>query len=451
MNPWRSLRMRLVSSYMALALLLLAVAGMVFSAALSAYAQVEQRQRLTRSLEQAKVILSEARAAGESPDVTLQRLQRYLPDMQVEALPGPTINPLLPPSPPAGTVLKLFRFGDDTLALPVIIPAPEPAKPVYQITLRPQSSSLLSSIYRQTLTTLALALLLAGWIGWWFSRWLSRPLARLADATTAVAAGDFVQTVPPTGVAELDRLADQFNRMVLRLRDSFRSLAAERDVARRFAADAAHELKTPVTTLRAYHEVVDEHPERLSQLSPPISRQIERMERIITALLHISHLTDGSDITLAPAPLAAALSPLEPVFADLARDYGHTFAMTGANEPLPVCLDPQLLELAVANLVDNACKYTPPGGQVRLILERAGTDAHVTVADTGPGIPPEELPYLFDRFHRGINTQAIPGTGLGLSIVQEAAARMGGTVAIESAPGQGSRFTLRLPLAEAKT
>jgi signal transduction histidine kinase len=278
------------------------------------------------------------------------------------------------------------------------------------------------------------------------SRWLSRPLSRLAAATEAVAAGNFKETVERSGVVELDRVVDQFNRMVHHLRESFRSLAAERDTAQRFAADAAHELKTPVATLRAYHEVLTERPGRLGQVSPAVGRQIERMEQVITGLLQIANLGEGSGIAQEPADLGTAVHGLTPVYEALAAESGLQLTITCPAEPVPCRIDRRLLELALNNLMDNACKYTEPGGEVVISLHVDGDDALITVQDSGPGIPPDELPYIFDRFHRGVATQCIPGTGLGLAIAREAVLRLGGQLTAESEPGRGSRFLIRLPL-----
>lgn len=315
-----------------------------------------------------------------------------------------------------------------------------------RFSLRPSAFAVLSGLYRQTLVVLFMALALAGLIGWLLSRWIARPLSHLAAATEAVAEGNFLETVERTGIFELDRLADQFNRMVLRLRESFRSLRAERDAAQRFAADAAHGLKTPVTTLRAYHELVSEQPGRLNQVLPAFGRQIERMEQINTGLLQITNLGEGTGITLEPADLCAVIRRLGPDYLAFAKDSGLHLTVDCPACPVPVLLDQRLLELALNNLVDNACKYTPTSGQVALNVHSDDQNAVITVSDSGKGIPAEELRYIFERFHRGIDNQSIPGTGLGLAIAREAVLRMGGTITADSEVGQGARFFICMPL-----
>nr|WP_157872803.1 HAMP domain-containing sensor histidine kinase [Desulfoscipio gibsoniae] len=234
--------------------------------------------------------------------------------------------------------------------------------------------------------------------------------------------------------------------MVLYLRESFRSLAAERDTAQRFAADAAHELKTPVTTLRAYHELITENPERLKQVLPAQGRQIERMENIISGLLQLANLSEGSGLMLQPADLREAIHRLAPVYQALAEDSGHHLTTTCPDSPVPVLLDQRLLELALNNLMDNAGKYTPPGGQLTLTLQVDTRSAVITVKDTGKGIAPEEMPFIFERFQRGVDTQSIPGTGLGLAIAREAVQRLGGTITADSEAGRGTQFVIHLPL-----
>ncbi|HEY3366383.1 MAG TPA: HAMP domain-containing sensor histidine kinase [Symbiobacteriaceae bacterium] len=447
MKLWRSLRWRLVGSYLALALVLLSFAGYIFSNALSLYAVIVQRQELLGYVDRVQALINEGRRQDESSDVTVQRLKQAFPGLQVDVTAdfiGGVRLPPPAPSPKQVFIMSFPRDGNDSFDLPYRLDGGPPLR--IHFTLRSGAGSILSSLYQQVLAVLALALALAGLIGWLLSRWLARPLGRLAAATEAVAGGDFLQTVAPTGVIELDPLTDQFNRMVLRLRESFRSLAAERDLAKRFAADAAHELKTPVTTLRAYHEVAEEHPERLPQVAPAMGRQIERMERVIAGLLEIARLSEGTGIALAPGDLGALLRELAPLYQALAEENELRFQADGLDQSLPVLLDRHLVELCVGNLIDNACKYTPAGGQVTLQVRKDGGDAVVTVADTGKGIAPEELPYIFERFHRGVDTQSLPGTGLGLAIAGEAVQRMGGTLTAESTVAAGSRFSIRLPL-----
>lgn len=446
----RSLRLRLVASYLALSLLLLTISGFVFSAVLAAYADQLHRQRAVGYFNQVQAIMADAGAAGAPPEEVLSLLQRQLPELQPEliGIRGPETDL---PFPPPRNRLMLVSLAAEPLAEDVTwtvgLSAGRGAPFLFRFTLAAQPGATLRSLMVQVAVVLALAFALAGLVGWWLSRWLSRPLSRLADATASVAGGDFQQTVEPTGVSELDGLVTQFNRMVLALRESFRTLTAERDVAKRFAADAAHELKTPVAALRAYQDVVTRNPDRLAQALPAMDRQVERMEGIISGLLEIAALAEGTGATLIPVDAGEVIAGLVPGWQAMAEEYSHTLAVERPAGALPVRLDPRLLEVAVTNLVDNACKYTPAGAEIHLVLRREGQEAVISVADPGPGIPAEEFPFIFERFHRGVDTQAIPGNGLGLAIVRESAARLGGTVTAASEPGRGSRFDIRLPIA----
>lgn len=464
MNLLKSLHLRLVGTYIALALLLLGATGLVFSRAFTAYAAEVHRQRSWEMMVQAQRVGKEARG---TPDETAQMLRDAFPELEF-AVVTPSSRPvaLTLSSRSPDLWQPVTAIGTPTgSSFPVPVPsllmtvqqidAPgigmsftSPAMGGKAITVTPRNGAppVLSTLYREVGITLVMALALAGLIGWRFSRWLARPVARLSAATAAVAGGDFLQQVAPTGTLELDRLAEQFNRMVARLDESFRYLAAERDLARRFAADAAHELKTPLTALRAYYELADSSPDRTGQVMQPMGRQIDRLERIMAGLLQLARLSDGTGIELTTGDAGEAVSSLLPGFRAMAEEYGHSLIAQQADRPLPARLDPHLLEVALTNLVENACKFTPAGGEIRLSLTATEADVQIAVADNGPGISPEELPHLFERFHRGINTQEIPGSGLGLSIVEEAARRLGGTLSVESEAGAGACFTLRLPL-----
>ncbi|HWI60864.1 MAG TPA: HAMP domain-containing sensor histidine kinase [Symbiobacteriaceae bacterium] len=442
----RRLQTRLIATYVALALVLLVATGLLFSTLFTNYAEWVQEQRVNDAIRQAKAVIAVAQA---SPDLLVSELTRQFPELVftfqpatiVTRTPDPTQSPdvlrfwglILPRPKESSTYAVVYQIG------PV---------PVGSIFIQPKEGSglLFRTFYREIALLVAMGIGLAALLGWWFSRWLARPITNLTAATAAVAEGDFLQTVAPTGTPELDALVQQFNRMVQRLDESFRSLSAERDVARRFASDAAHELKTPLTALKTYYETAADRPERIPQALKGMGRSIERIDGIITGLLQLSRLGAGTGLELTTADAAEALRDLEPTYRMMARDAGHTWESAGLNQPLPVRLDPRLFEIALTNLVANACKFTPAGGQVRLDAWRSGREAVIAVSDNGPGITPEEQAHIFERFFRGTSTQTIPGSGLGLSIVAEAVARMGGRVTVDSKVGAGSRFAIYLPL-----
>lgn len=481
MKACRSLRVRLIFSYLALALLLLIFSGYVFSNALSIYANSVQRSQQALYLKQASQVLEEASRRNLSGDETLALLKRYFPGLNIEletmasekeivpdmpniiVIPGKSVItngesiplPSLVEGPPLYAGKTLFmgtsKPGESSFSIQTgIVTKGVPSITTFRFTMSPSAFAFLSNIYRQVLEVLVLALALAVLIGWLLSKWIARPLSRLAAATEVVAGGNFLETVGRSGIIELDRLGEHFNRMVLHLRESFRSLATERDTAKRFAADAAHELKTPVATLRAYHDVLTDRPERLQQVAPAVARQIERMEQVINGLLQLANLVEDKETALKPTDLCLVIRQLEPGYQALVGGSGCCLTTTCTQETVQVLTNQYLLELVLNNLMDNACKYTEPGGTVALTLQVDDNVAVLQVQDSGRGITPGELPYIFDRFHRGQDTQSIPGSGLGLAIAQEAVKRLGGTLVAESEVEHGSRFSLRLPLLPVK-
>lgn len=442
----RSLRARLTVTYVALALALLGAMGWVFSRAFINYAHIVQEQQLRASMAE---VAGRVENAVVAPAQLEAELRAAYPDLDIsfERVIVTKRTNFFGRQPLGSISLFSGLTESGERVTGYSIPYNPGGLPVGSFFVTPRKGLLLRVFYQEVVLLVGLGVGLAALAGWWLSRWLSRPIARLTQATGAVAEGDFLQTVRPTGTPELDGLVQQFNRMVQRLDESFHSLSAERDVARRFASDAAHELKTPLTALKAYHETATDRPERVGQVLPGMGRSITRIEGIIAGLLQLARLGEGTGIELTEGDAAEVLAELEPTYRAMARDAGLNLTATGLERPLPVRFDPHLLEIAVTNLVSNACKFTPAGGLVRLDAQASDDEVVIAVTDTGRGIGPDDLAHIFERFHRGTDTQTIPGSGLGLSIVQEAVGRMGGRVTVDSESGKGSRFTISLPLA----
>jgi len=279
-------------------------------------------------------------------------------------------------------------------------------------------------------------------------RLLRRPIARMHAITTearAISARSLDQRLRVTGAGdEFDDLAATLNEMLDRLAASVRSLE-------RFVADAAHELRSPVARLRAAAEVALRSP-RLSLAEAratlaDICRQADAMTRLVDDLLLLAREEAGPPTASGERVDAAAL--LEEVvglYEGAAEEKGLDLRLVSA-EAGTVRGRRQRLLRALGNLIDNAVKFTPPGGRVEVGGSADGTVYRFAVSDTGPGIPPDHLPHVFERFYRSEPARGTGGTGLGLSIVQAIARAHGGEVAVESEPGRGSRFTLTLPLA----
>lgn len=221
------------------------------------------------------------------------------------------------------------------------------------------------------------------------------------------------------------------------------------ETQRRFVSDASHELRTPIAVVRANNELLQRHPEEtigenMDQVDA-IADESEHLTRLIEDLLMLARADEGR---LALNPTEFDLGELA---AEVARDLGPVAAAKGVSlesdvAHVAVGADRQRIRQVLVILLDNAVKYTPAGGQVRVIARRAGHRAEVTVRDTGPGIAAEQLPKIFDRFYQAdtARTPSAGGTGLGLAIAKLIAEMHRGGLSATSVPGKGSAFTLRL-------
>jgi two-component system phosphate regulon sensor histidine kinase PhoR len=229
------------------------------------------------------------------------------------------------------------------------------------------------------------------------------------------------------------------------------------DVRRDFVANVSHELRTPVTAIQGFVETLRERaagdPQKTERFLDIISRQAGRLNQIIEDLLALSRIEREAGLGPPELVLTHLEDLLSAAIADCqvtAREHDVTVELE-CSEDLTVEVSPQLLEQAVANLLDNAIKYSEPGGRVRVSADRAEEEAVVRVADTGCGIPAEHLPRIFERFYRVDKgrSRKLGGTGLGLAIVKHIAQAHGGRASVESTVGEGSVFSIHLPVRHA--
>jgi heavy metal sensor kinase len=245
--------------------------------------------------------------------------------------------------------------------------------------------------------------------------------------------------------AEFQRLAHVFNAMLERIQGVFES-------QRRFMADAAHELKTPLAVIKGNLEVAlkkSRSAEEYREVLISNFDQVERLIALIRPLLTLSQFAgDPPPLRCSPLELESLVKDLIGELTVLAED--RCIGLQLAARPVPTVLaDEGWLRHVLINLLDNALRYTPPGGMVTVGLAEAPAGVAIAVQDTGPGIAPEHLPHLFERFYRveSARDRESGGVGLGLAIVKEIIAAHGGTVRVESAVGKGSTFTVTLPAA----
>jgi two-component system sensor histidine kinase MprB len=261
-----------------------------------------------------------------------------------------------------------------------------------------------------------------------------QPLKRLTQTTEHVAlTQDLSQRIRPSGEDELGRLATSFNAMLDALERSMSALDASVHAQRQLVADASHELRTPVTSLRTNIEILQQQgqemdPEDSRRLLSDVVEQIEELTLLMNDLIELAR---GEEPRADAEELRLDLLVSEVV------ERAHRHAPT---TPLQVELEP-----TIGNLIDNAIKYSPPGEPVEIRLN----DGALTVRDHGPGIATEDLPYIFDRFYRGAEARGRPGSGLGLAIVRQVASQQGGSVTAEPFQGGGTRMRLLLPGTEA--
>jgi two-component system, OmpR family, sensor histidine kinase MprB len=270
------------------------------------------------------------------------------------------------------------------------------------------------------------------------SRAALTPVRRLTETTEAVTeTRDLSQRIESTstGHDELGRLASSFNTMLSALEDSSRA-------QRQLVADASHELRTPLTSLKTNIEVLargnELAPEAREQLLRDIVEQIDEMTALIGELIELAREARPDAVVEPPRDVRLDLVAADAIERTRRNRPGIEFE-TDLDESI-VYGAPSTIERAVANLLDNAAKWSPPGGQVEVAVRQG----ELSVRDHGPGIADEDLPYVFDRFYRSRTARGLPGSGLGLAIVKQVAESQGGSVVAERPQDGGTLMRLRL-------
>ncbi|MFE7778918.1 ATP-binding protein [Streptomyces sp. NPDC057445] len=279
----------------------------------------------------------------------------------------------------------------------------------------------------------------AGAAGLWVARTGLKPVDRLTDAVEHVArTEDLTVRIPVEGEDEIARLSRSFNQMTA-------ALASSRDRQAQLIADAGHELRTPLTSLRTNIELLARSEETGRALPPgdraalleSVKAQMTELAALIGDLQELARPDSAQ-----PGPLqVVALHDIARTALERARLRGPELTVSAGLRPWYVRAEPAALERALVNVLDNAVKFSPPQGTVEVLLDRGV----LTVRDHGPGVPPDELPHVFERFWRSPSARALPGSGLGLSIVARTVQQAGGEVALRPAEGGGTVAEIRLP------
>ena len=296
-----------------------------------------------------------------------------------------------------------------------------------------------------TVAVMAAVALLARWL----VRQGLRPLENMGETAKAIATGDLSRRVEADERTEVGRLGVALNGMLGHIESAFSAQQASEQRLRRFIADASHELRTPLTSIRGYAELfrrgAADRPEDLAKAMRRIEEESARMGVMVDDLLLLARLDQGRPLDREPVDLGIIAADA----IDDARtvDPGRPITLE-APEAAVVAGDDARLRQVVANLLANARQHTPPGTPV---VVRVGIDdgtAVLEVADEGPGLAPEQAARVFERFYRAdeSRTRTQGGTGLGLAIVAAIAEAHGGRVSVDTAPGEGARFRVELPL-----
>lgn len=278
------------------------------------------------------------------------------------------------------------------------------------------------------------------------ARWVSGPLHDLGSAARSVAAAELEPVSQESGPREVREVVAAFNEMVAKVRASRR---AQRD----FVANVSHELKTPLTSIQGYAQAILDgtasEPDQQKRAARVIHTESVRLRRLIDDLLNLARIDAGQlELNTEPTDVAALVrSVVEQLGTNADRKGVHI--VTSLPELRRIPADGDRLRQVFLNLLANAIDHSPQGGRVDLSAEVMEGHLHVHVVDSGPGITPEEQPRVFERFYQTDRARASSpehGAGLGLSIADELVETHGGTIQVDSRPGEGARFTVVLPL-----
>ncbi|MHA2406239.1 MAG: sensor histidine kinase, partial [Candidatus Hermodarchaeia archaeon] len=297
--------------------------------------------------------------------------------------------------------------------------------------------TIINNVARAWMMSAGVAVLVSGMVGWMVSQGLVSPLTALIGVTYKMAEGDLSTRAEIKTRDELAVLGEAFNAMADKVEDIIAAL-------RRFVADAAHELHTPITTLGVNLELAKNEDDNLPKYLANAQSQTARLQTLVDNMLDLSRIEAGSS------------RPTQFSLCDLLRQIEEKCSQEAMSKNISLILaldcsdekfiygDLNQIRRAIENLVDNALKFTPNGGEVSIKLTANERFSHLIIQDTGIGIPTKDLPNIYKRFHRGRNAAAYPGSGLGLAIVKAIFDQHGADIKITSDPS-GTTVTVKFP------
>jgi two-component system OmpR family sensor kinase len=329
---------------------------------------------------------------------------------------------------------------------------PDGGRVVVAGTLRPVTQTLHRLLLIEAAAGATVILVTLG-LGVALARMATKPLEDIAEAADAISAGDLDHRLtikdPDT---EAGRVGTAFNAMLTDIQQAFARRDATERRLRRFVADASHELSTPLTSIRGYaelfHRGLADRPDDLATAMGRIEAESVRMSRLVDDLLLLAKLDSGRPLDTRPVDLAAVVTDAASDLRVVAPEWPVTVEVP---DSLLVLGDEDRLRQVVANLTSNAHRYTPSGTAITLRASTDGDAGVVEVVDEGPGLTEEQAAKVFERFYRvdAARSRAGGGSGLGLAIVASLVEAMGGQASVDTAPGRGTAFRIRIPLAPA--
>jgi signal transduction histidine kinase len=465
------LNVRLVLAFSAVALVGLVVSGLAVTQILPGYFREQTAQRARTSAASAALILSQEvlrRGEDQPSTVNVAELRDPYVVRPVATDAARIFNATVtiynaddqlvavaePPNIAELEAQGLRRETDVQFRASVAVELPSGEQTRYSVVISEPFSTREETLSRITDTLVGagmLALLVSLVAGVIAARSITLPIGRLRRVAARVAQGELDERAIPSGVVEVDELGQQFNVMADRLSGTLRMLEADRDRLREFVADVSHELRTPIAALKMYNELqhdgqVDETTRR--EFNERSTEQIARLEWLSTNLLDLSRIDAGIfPLDMRTGDLRDPVQAVVQALSEVALERGVSLDSAVPAAAVELRFDRERIVQLMTNLIGNALKFTPSGGSVSVRLDEDDDGVLLEVGDTGPGIPPDELPHIFERFYRGTNTgdARASGSGLGLAIVRSIVEMHGGEIDVASVLEQGTMFRIRLP------
>lgn len=456
---FKTLSGRLAVAFLALSVGAVALVSVLMNVTVERRFEEYIRENVEARADRIAIALGRAYAPGTgwSPDLLMEITHWSLMEglaIQVESPPGKTIWMSV-------EAAKLLTVAPDVVTQSQVGVEPHPlqiTRPIFtdghlvgQLRLSTGTQGLFTEhdlhfrreVNRVLLGSAAAAAGVALVAGLLMARGLNRPIRHMTRVAEKMERGEWGQRVPMHGVTELRRLGEALNHLA-------ESLQSQEEMRRRLTRDVAHELRTPLAVLQSHLEAMEDG---IWQPTPPrvqlLQGEVMRLVRLVEDLNRLTEAEAGAlKLAMADTTLRGLLDPLGAGYGQLFAEKKITLTYIPPEKDVRIRTDRDKVMQILTNLLANAHKFTPAGGQVTLKATVAGECARISVRDTGPGISPQDLPHIFARLYRGdpARVRATGGAGLGLAIAKVLTEALGGKLEVDSQPGEGAEFTLLLPL-----